>query len=486
MLGAIFAYLSRPSLDFALTKLTPDSFTDPVQGNLFRMAETHLDRNHVVLTRQALEDGLRDQAPGTALMYGEYYDSVVAAAPAFNPDGLGAFRHSVDMLRELSADRSTGEVFARGMQILRQGWKDGNTDYKGHQDARTWVSQQFSVIERNLRQEESPEGDMRREASEVMAAYAQRKQALVSGHTNSIATGLPALDKLLGTGLERGELDLIAGYTSSGKTSLVVHFAWHSAVLQGKYVVFFTSETLRPQVRIKILARHSRLERFGLPKGLNSADIKAGRLTPQGEQMLGWVAQDFGQCSGGIYLAQVPKGATLDVVSSRLERITRERPADLVIIDYLQTLRSAVGRRAQWEESSLMVKEAKEMAVTYRRGLGVPVLSPWQISKFGHEESRKRGFMLLSDLAETQEAANSADVLLGLMAPGEYSGGRDTILQASLLKNRDGEARWGKERGIMLAADYATSYFETRSDAPSQGIMDMPLVSEPFGSDDFG
>jgi len=244
--------------------------------------------------------------------------------------------------------------------------------------------------------------------------------------------------------------------------------------------VFFTSETLRPQVRIKILARHSRMDKFGLPQGLNSADIKAGRLTPSGEQALAAVTADFARTSGGIYIAQLPKGSTVDDVSARLERITRARTADLCIIDYLQLMSSGVRRQAAWEESGIVLKGAKHLATGYRRGLGVPVVSPWQISREGRKAARERGFYIRGDLAATAEADNTPDILMALMEPADYTGGRNVQLTLSVLKNRDGEARYG-DGSITVEADYATSFFRPRSGTTSHALLELPSGGDPFG-----
>ena len=68
-------------------------------------------------------------------------------------------------------------------------------------------------------------------------------------------------------------------------------FAWHAVTQQGRNVVIFTSETLRSQVRFRILARHSRDPRFGLSKGINTRDMKAGTL--QDKNAFAAVLHDF-------------------------------------------------------------------------------------------------------------------------------------------------------------------------------------------------
>lgn len=468
VLGTIVGQRARVALDYALRHLTPAHFPDRVQANLFALCERYLDQTGGILTRDAVNDALRSEAPGQGLMYAEYFGLLEVMRPS--PD---EFRWSVAQLRDLAAERATGEALTRAMKILREGDKIARDDLRGHEDARRYVVTALSAIDRDLHQADAPEGDMRREVDDVLRVYAQRKQAAAAGRVLSVSTSVPQLDDLLGGGAERGALCLVMASTSAGKTSLCVQIAWN-AVMEGKNVVFFTTETLRPQVRVKLLARHSRHEKFQLRDGLNSRDIKAGTLPPQGEVMLAQVMRDFATAPGACYIAQIPKGSTVDSMSAQLERITRTWTADLVIIDYIQLLRPGQTRRQQWEETTRTVRDVKELAVGYQSGLGVPVISPWQVSKEGKKLARERGFYIESDMAEAKEAGNISDLLLALLEPPDFTGGRSVQLTLSVPKNRDGEARYGRDGLITLDADYATSFFAARTSGSSDALLEMP------------
>jgi replicative DNA helicase len=483
VLGTILASRVPAALDYASKFLEPGHFTDPVQRNLWIMCQRYMDQAGHVLTRQAVEDGLRSAPPGQALMYLQYFDSLLASCVPQDPGGVAAFRWGVLQLRELAAERTTGEAITQGMEILRRGLKEGRQEYQGHTDARSWLLAKFAAIERQLHQADAPEGDMRHETGEILSTYGDAKAQRLLGTTGLIATGIAELDALFGGGLARGELDLVVGWTSAGKTSFVVQLAWYAAAVQGRNVVFLTTETLRPQIRVKILARHSRLERFGLRQGLNSRDIKAGTLTPAAEAKLQEVAADFAQISGRLHIAQVPKGATVSVIDSRLAGLSRNWAADLVVLDYAQLLRPEVQRRSLWEETSTIIKDLKDVAVGYMDGRGVPLISPWQVSREARVQARQRGFYILSDLAATQDAANTADGVMSLLEPDDFTGGRDVMLDLSLLKSRDGEAKFGAGNSIKLRADYATSCFEAQASGASigAGLMNYSPAEE-FGA----
>jgi replicative DNA helicase len=453
-------------LQVALRHLQPAHFTDHVQQGIFTMCERYLDVAGDVLPAQAMGDALRanNQPPGTVLAYEEYYAYLVSMAPT-EPD----FRWSVEQLREQAAERMTGEALTQGMQVLRQGLIEGKQHYQGHKDARGWLSARLADIDRELHLADAPEGDMRTEIREIAAEYASRRQAALTG-TALLSTSLPEVDAALGGGLGGGEFALLAAYTTEGKTSLAVQMAWH-ACTQGKNVIVFTVETLRSQFRVKVISRHSRLEGFGLPQGLNSRDIKGGTLGPDETVSLGRVVNDWtsNPAYGRLYVAQVPRGATVSTIEGRLRRISSLWPADLVIIDYLQLLRPEGRHSTVREAQGEIIKDAAQMGVNYMDGRGVVVVSPWQMGRKAREDARGGAGYTLQGLSETNEASATPDVILSLLSPDDYKGGRRVELKLQVLKGRDGE-RGGE---IPLDVDFATNFFAARTGSSHDSLLDL-------------
>lgn len=462
VLGAILAG-RRDLLSLAQRHLQPAHFTDPVQASLFAFCERYADQAGGVLPRAALADILRSRPPGTALKYEEYYDLLTAAKPSDDE-----FKWSVAQLRDLYAERRTGELNAAAYKILTQGDVVGEgsrrRELRGHADARAYLLSGLAEIERDLAAESAPEGDMRAEGREIKDDYSRREAMRASGG-GLVPTGIAALDSMLGGGTQRGELGIVAGYTSAGKSKFCAHFAHHAVVGQGKNVVIFTSETARSQVRFSVLARHSRESRFdGIPEirgrhpGINTRDMKSGTLGNQ-KNAFATVLHDFttNPAHGHIYVAQVPRGATVASLEARLARLARDWTADLVIIDYLALLHPESRYRDRRESLVEIIQAAGEMAITYQDGLGVPVWSPWQVRREARDEAAKRGCYVLNDLSETAEASNRAHIVAGLLEPdSDDSRGRDVRMRLGVPKNRDGE-RGGEP--IELRADYATAYF---------------------------
>jgi replicative DNA helicase len=297
------------------------------------------------------------------------------------------------------------------------------------------------------------------ESDDLLAEYAERKRLKALGQDTGVLFGIPALDLKVG-GMQKGELNLMAGYSGGGKSSLSVQLAWNAATQQGLNVVFATTETLRVQIRRKLLARHSRLPMFELPEGLNTRDIRDASLTPMAESKYRDVIADLSTNSsyGKLHIAQVPRGATVGTLEARLSRLQRQFHVDLLIVDYLALFRSDRKRQSDREELNSIIKEAKQLATTFNDGHGVPVVSPWQVSRNAHSEAEKVGYYTSASLAETSEATNSSDIIVSLFAMDNNERYADVSMQ--ILKNRDGET----SGSMALRTDYATCWFAERSD----------------------
>lgn len=438
--------------------LTDEHFADPNQRVLFILARRYADQARGIITRAALEDFLRQQDPGKTLLYLTLYDSLTAEAHA-----ASEFLHSLSQVKDLDTERRTGDSLAQAMQILRHGARDEHgLELRGHADARGYLMKALGDIDRRA-SSESPEGDTGREAAAVREAYALAQSHRANGTSPGVSTGMPLLDARLGGGLYRGQLCLIAAWTSIGKTAVCVNFAWNAAVMQGKNVVYFTSETLREEVRLRLVTRHSMLPGFGLAAGeapgLNSRDVRAGTLSAFGFSKLGEVLHDWehNPAYGKRYVVQLPRGATMSVVEARLAAISRQFQPDLVVIDYLALLRAENARKDRREDLSGILMDAKEGARTFADGLGVPLISPWQVNRDGWKQAKERKEYDLAALAESAEASNSADIVLTLLESEADDGsrGRRVPLSLDILKNRAGE----KGRNMKIVADYATSTF---------------------------
>lgn len=455
---------SLSALGYARERLTPEHFTDKTQMVLFRVLGTYADKYDGIMSASALGDILRDLKTGSAQMYVESY-AAIAARPL--PE-LHAFKHSVGQLRELAGARRTEEALAQGLEILRHEVTDARGNVlRGHVDARAHVLEVFAEAEQAAGASDSPGGNVVAEGDSALADYARIKELRAQGKVPGIEFGIASLDSQLDGGVGNGEMVLIAAGTTAGKSSLCVQTAWYNSVMQGKSVLVFTTEQLRTALRIKFIARHSRHPKFGLPRGLDTAAIRSGRLTADEERALTAVTADlktggYGVCN----IVQMPSTCTLDVMAGRAAAVSRQLPdghPDLVIVDYLQLFQAVrPGRDARQNElQGAILKAAQRWAQSFQDGRGVPLISPWQVNKEGVLKMKSGSGFTLEDMSETSEASKTPGMVLGLASSEEdLSRGRRAQLELSVLKFRDGPRGWK----FPIEADYATCHFKDRED----------------------
>lgn len=449
----------RDLLMSALQQLEPDHFRTEVRRNIFRLLEVYYAQTTGIITRGALSDLLerRGVEATKTLLYEEAFDEAVATTV---PDH--EFRHAIAYLKDLRAEQRTGEAITTSMEILQRGVDLDGRDLRGHADAREYLYGELGVIDRLGQNDTAPEGDVRGEQEIMMKDYADRK----SGQTvPSISSGIRTVDRSTG-GFQNGELVLICAHTGEGKSMLSTQVGWNACVNNGKNVFFATSETTRPQVMRRLMARHSRLEQFSLPEGLNSKDIKNGDLDDAQEDVYSEVVRDFttNPTYGKFYIAQIPRDGTLGFIEARLARQQAMWNIDLVVIDYLTLIRSERRRESIREELNEIVKGAKIIATTFNNGLGVPILSPWQMSTRAWEEAKRVGYYTLGNLAETSEAEKTPDMVLSLLRVPETP----SEVKIQFLKNRDGEV----PAMFSLEYDYRCAYLGEKSGSSMDALLD--------------
>jgi len=443
-----------------MAQLEAEHFTSEIHRNIFLLLDRYYNVAGAIIDSAALADLLRrnGQDEARVILYTETYNSLAAATVADHE-----FRYSLDALKDVRAEVLTGEALATSMEILQRGVEIDRRNYQGHKDAREFAYSRLTTIDRIGGAEQAPEGDMRQDANDIMSQYAKRKSGEI---TTGVLSGIPSID-LTTDGFQNGELDLICAYTGEGKSMLVTQTAWHVAVMQRKNVYIATSETIRDTVRRRIIARHSRLEQFGLPDGINSNDIKNARLDPAMEKKLGEVVDDFrnNPLYGKVHIAQIPRGSTLGMIEAKLMRAYQSWHIDIVIIDYLTLIKPDRHRSSTREELNDVIKDAKVMATTLDDGRGCPVVSPWAMNQAKYLDAIRTGGYSLASLAETSEAEKTADIIAALLRLPE----QPREIKGAILKNRDGAI----PPPFILEADFRTTYLEEkRASAAMDSLLD--------------
>lgn len=471
VLGGILS-TSNPRRDLlaqAVVQLVGDHFVQDIPKNIFALLVRYYDRTGDVMPLNIFTKALEDNAVETAkvIAYTEAFKSLQAATVTESE-----FKWGLSALKEDLAKRLTGLAIAESMEILERGYEVGKEFLKGHDDARKYLSAKVAEIERKGNAESAPEGDIRVETDAILQDYVFRRDTDVA---KGIHTGVRSIDQATG-GLQRGELCMVCAYSGQGKSQLVTQAAWSAVFEQGKNAFFATSETVRAQVTRRLLARHSRLPMFGKPEGINSADLKRGTLTTEDEKVLQDVLEDwrYNPAYGKLDVVQVPRGATLTYVETRLREFGRQHGCDLAIVDYLALLKAESKRGNEREEFNEILRDAKGMATSYNDGVGVPLVSPWQMSREAYKQAVRDRQYSLASLADTAEAERSADVIMALIRDEENA--REMRLQ--FLKTRDDVLPPIREVEIDFRSTYigdrrTAQSFVNGASAATQSLTDL-------------
>ncbi len=214
-----------------------------------------------------------------------------------------------------------------------------------------------------------------------------------------VPTGLTDLDEKLG-GLHKSDLVIIAGRPSMGKTALATNIAYHAAKniqLKGtkSSVAFFSLEMSSEQLSTRILSEQSRIK---------SNDIRRGKATE--EELSRYIETSRDIYELPLYIDETP-AITISTLSNRARRIKRLFGLNLIVVDYIQLMRTSSKRNdGRVQEISEITQGLKALA----KELGVPVLALSQLSRAVEQRDDKKP--QLADLRESGSIEQDADVVL--------------------------------------------------------------------------
>ncbi len=258
----------------------------------------------------------------------------------------------------------------------------------------------FSLAERQMNGQEDAEA-----IGSVLAGVVADIQERFDhgGEIAGLSTGFIDLDQKT-SGFQPGDLIIIAGRPSMGKTAIALNIAEHVSVNEGKRVAIFSMEMNKKQLTQRAIASLG-----SLPMNV----IKTGKLSED----------DFSRLSfanGKIFRAPlfIDDSAALSIMQmrSKARRIARKHGLSLIVVDYIQLARgdsasTKNGNREQ--EISSISRGLKALAKEFN----CPVIALSQLNRKVGDRSDKRP--MISDLRESGAIEQDADVIL-MMYREEY------------------------------------------------------------------
>jgi replicative DNA helicase len=236
------------------------------------------------------------------------------------------------------------------------------------------------------------------EIKPVLAKVFERIDHLYHADNPSDVTGVPTgytrIDQMT-SGLQPGDLVIIAARPSMGKTALALNIAEHVAVDNGLPVAVFSMEMSSTQLAMRMLGSIARVDQH---------KMRTGRLN---DKEWGDLSDAMGKLHETPLFIDEGGALTALEVRARARRLKRQySKLGLIVIDYLQLMAASTQGENRATEISEISRSLKAMA----KELDVPVVALSQLNRAVDQRPDRRPVM--SDLRESGAIEQDADVIL--------------------------------------------------------------------------
>jgi len=296
----------------------------------------------------------------------------------------------------------------------------------------------YEIAERKSRPSFFRVGDI---VVESMKAVSQlyEKRELVTG----VPTGFIDLDRKT-AGLQPGDLIIVAGRPSMGKTAFALNIAQYAAQEANRAVAVFSLEMGKEQLVFRMLCSEAHVDQ---------SKVRAGFAAERDYPKLAIAADRLSEAP--VFIDDTPSLGVLEL-RAKARRLSRQSDVDLglIIVDYLQLMRGPPTDSRE-QEISAISRSLKALA----KELQVPVMALSQLNRQVEQRADKRPVM--ADLRESGAIEQDADVIMFLY--------RDWVYNQKGADEREAELIIGKQRNgptgtvpLSFFAEYTR--FENRTE----------------------
>lgn len=288
------------------------------------------------------------------------------------------------------------EMIAAASEILNEAYNESGEASEKLDEAERRI---FAVTDQNISGTATRLKDLVTQAYELIE---KRGGTLVTG----LSTGYQALDNLT-CGLQSGEMIVIAGRPSMGKTSLALNIAEHIGVVERMPLAIFSLETSRQQLAERFMCSASEID---------AQLVRKGMLSTEDHQKL---VEICGQLSEApIYIDDSSSLTPLEL-RAKARRLKSMYDIRAVFIDYLQLMYGGARVESRQQEIATISRYIKGLA----RELNVPVVVLSQLNRAPEDRVGHRPRM--SDLRESGSIEQDADVVMLLHREDYYHQGEE-------------------------------------------------------------
>ncbi len=236
-----------------------------------------------------------------------------------------------------------------------------------------------------------------RDSFEMIERLYDKKETITG-----VSSGFRDLDDLT-TGFQKGDLIIVGGRPSMGKTAFALNIAQHVGLELKETVAIFSLEMAREQLAIRMLCAEAMV---------NSNSIRKGFIKKEDWHKLTSAASNL---TGAPIFIDDTSGITVLELRAKARRLKIEHGLSLVIVDYLQLMRGKGSFERREQEISDISRSLKGLA----KELSVPVIAVSQLNR--SVEQRRPPTPILADLRESGAIEQDADVIIFLYREEIYN-----------------------------------------------------------------
>jgi replicative DNA helicase len=298
----------------------------------------------------------------------------------------------------------------------------------------------------------------------VQEAFEKLEERAGGSSLTGVPTGYYKLDEML-SGLQNGEMIILAARPSMGKTALALNIAEHIAVTNRQPVAVFSLEMSKQQLAERLLSARS---------AVDSQRIRRNMLNAEDLQRLQRAAGELSEAP-----MFIDDTASMSIVELRAKarRLASRHHIKAIVVDYLQLMRNP-GSENRVQEVGAISRGIKALA----RELSVPVICLSQLNR--NSENRESKRPMLADLRESGSIEQDADVVMMLHREEYYHHDDDWkadnpekigMSELIIAKQRNGPTGT-----VELRFDHKTTRFIN----PHSSVLDERPSSSQAGYDD--
>lgn len=384
VLGALL--LRNDVLDRVSDILDPRHFYDPLHGQIYELIVKHVGSGRLA-SPVTLKTFFEKAEPiNEALTVAQYLGTL-----AVNATTTMNVAEYARVVRDMATRR---ELVLIGQDIVTAA-TEAHVDFPPEEQVEDAESRLFALVDRS---ERGKEADLADAIAEAMAEVEDAHK----GEKTGLSTGISDLDDIIGR-LQPTDLLILAGRPGMGKSALAANIAHYVAkekhdrdgvVVAGTPVAFYSLEMSKAQVALRLMGESVEIASSKMRKGeLSKDELWQLREHIKGMRKIPVTVDD----TGALSIVQL---------TARARRLKRRKNVGLIVVDYLQLMRSTKNSGNRVQDVAEITTGLKALA----KELRVPVIALSQLSRGVENRDNKRP--QLSDLRESGSIEQDADIVM--------------------------------------------------------------------------